>query len=57
MTGAFKYTPYAYLRVENFTRERVIQMQQKGLEEMADRMGRDILASGARQVSSVLSDE
>ena len=49
------FTPYAYLRGANFTRERVRQLQQQGLEEMTARMERDLLSAGAEQVSTALS--
>jgi protein involved in polysaccharide export with SLBB domain len=49
------FTPYAYLRGASFTRERVRQLQQQGLEEMTARMERDLLSAGAEQVSTALS--
>lgn len=51
------FTPFAYLRGANFTRPRVRELQQKGLEEMTDRMERDLLSAGAEQVSTSLSRE
>lgn len=51
------FTPYAYLRGANFTRTRVRELQQKGLEEMTDRMERDLLSAGAEQISTALSKE
>lgn len=51
------FTPFAYLRGANFTRPRVRELQQKGLEEMTDRMERDLLSAGAEQVSTALSKE
>jgi len=53
--GGFKDT--AYLRGAVFTRERVREMQQKGLLEMADRMERDLLAGASGQISTSLSME
>jgi len=51
------YTDKAYLRGAYFTRQRVRQLQQKSLEEMAQRLERELLAEGAVQVSSSLSQE
>ena len=51
------FTPHAYLRGANFTRARVRQMQQKGLEEMTERMERDLLSSASVQVSTAFSNE
>ncbi|MDI6727207.1 MAG: SLBB domain-containing protein, partial [Smithellaceae bacterium] len=51
------YTPMAYLRAANFTREKVREMQQKGILEMADRLERDLLAGSAGQLSTSLSAE
>ena len=49
------YTDKAYLRGAYFTRERVRELQQKSLEEMAQRLERELLAEGAIQVASSLS--
>lgn len=51
------YTDRAYLRGAYFTRERVRALQQKSLEEVAQRLERELLAEGAIQVSSSLSLE
>jgi polysaccharide biosynthesis/export protein len=51
------YGPNAYLRGAYFTRERVRQLQQKGIEEMTDRMEKELLSAGATQVSSAVSQE
>jgi protein involved in polysaccharide export with SLBB domain len=51
------YTDNAYLRGAVFIRERVKEMQQKGIEEMALRLEKDLLAQGSEQVSSALSNE
>lgn len=51
------YTPYAYLRGAYFTRERVRQMQQKGIEEMTDRMEKELLSAGTAQLSTAISQE
>ena len=51
------YTDKAHLRAAVFTRERVKDMQQKGLEEMILRLERELLAEGSVQVSAALSAE
>jgi len=51
------YTPQAYLRGAYFTRERVRQLQQKGLEEFTDRMEKELLSAGAAQLSTAASPE
>lgn len=51
------FTPHAYLRGAYFTRVRVRQLQQKALEETANRMERDLLSAGAEQISAALSKE
>lgn len=51
--GGFKAE--AYLRGAVFTRERVRAMQQQSLTEMADRMERELLASGSAAISTSLS--
>ncbi|MDP2853029.1 MAG: SLBB domain-containing protein [Smithellaceae bacterium] len=51
------YTQHAYLRGAYFTRERVRELQQKGLEEMTDRMERDLLSAGTAKLSSASSPE
>ncbi|MDP2267944.1 MAG: SLBB domain-containing protein, partial [Deltaproteobacteria bacterium] len=50
------YRESAYLRGTVFTRERVRELQQKSLLDMADRMERELLA-GASGVSAALSAE
>ena len=52
--GGYKDT--AYLRGTLFTRERVRELQQKSLAEMADRLERELLA-GASGVSTAISAE
>ena len=51
------YTPHAYLRGAYFTRERVRELQQKGLEEMTDRMEKELLSSGAENIATAASKE
>ena len=51
------YTDLAYMRGAIFKRERVRQIQQEGLEDMAKRLERDALAQGTSQVSSSRSVE
>jgi protein involved in polysaccharide export with SLBB domain len=51
------YSDRAYLRGAYFTRERVRALQQKSLEEVAQRLERELLAEGAIEVSSSLSPE
>ena len=53
--GGFKEN--AYLRGAFFTRERVRDMQQKSLIEMADRLERDLLAGASGQIATALSVE
>lgn len=53
--GGFKDT--AYLRGAYFTRERVRELQQQSLVEMADRLERELLAASAGQASTALSTE
>jgi protein involved in polysaccharide export with SLBB domain len=50
------YTPEAYARGAVFKRERVRQIQQAGLEEMAKRLERELLAQGSMGVSTSLSE-
>jgi protein involved in polysaccharide export with SLBB domain len=52
--GGYKET--AYLRGTMFTRERVRELQQKSILEMADRLERELLA-GSSSVSTALSAE
>jgi polysaccharide biosynthesis/export protein len=51
------YTSRAYLRSAFFTRERVRELQQAGLSEMADRMQREMLSAGSAQLSTAASTE
>lgn len=52
------YTKDAYLRGAVFKREKVRELQQKSLDEMANRMERDLLSeSSARAASSVSPEE
>lgn len=51
------YTDKAYLRGAVFTRERVKEIQQKSLEEMINRLERELLVSGATITSTALSPE
>lgn len=51
------YADNAYLRGAVFTRERVKEMQQKGIEEMALRLEKDLLSKSSEQVSTALSIE
>jgi polysaccharide export outer membrane protein len=53
--GGYKDT--AYLRGAYFTRERVRALQQNSLNEMADRMEREILSSASGQLATALSAE
>jgi len=49
------YRDTAYLRGVVFTRERVRELQQKGMQDMAERMERDLLTSG--QLATAISAE
>ncbi len=51
------YKDKAYLRGAYFKRESVRKLQQKGLEEMTQRMERELLTGGAIQVSTAVSQE
>ncbi len=51
------YNDNAYLRGSLFARERVKELQQRGLDDMIKRLERDLLLSSATQVSSALSLE
>jgi len=51
------YTDKAYLRGAYFKRESVRKLQQKSLEEMTQRMERELLAGGAIQTSTAVSQE
>ena len=51
------YTDKAYLRGAIFTRERVRELQQKSLEEMAQRLERELLSESSMQAGSSASQE
>ncbi len=51
------FTQHAYLRGAYFTRERVRELQQKGLEEMTNRMEKDLLSAGSAQLSIASTPE
>jgi polysaccharide biosynthesis/export protein len=51
------YQDSAYLRGAFFTRERVRDLQQKSIAEMADRLERELLAANAVHLAAVLSAE
>ncbi len=49
------YTNFAYLRGTLFTRERVKQLQQKTLEELATRLEKELIAEGAIGAGTALT--
>jgi len=51
------YTEEAYLRGAVFTREKVREMQQKSIEEMADRLEKELLSATAVAASTALNAE
>ncbi len=51
------YAENAYLRGALFTREQVRQVQQKSINEMVERMERDMAAEGAVRVATALSSD
>ena len=51
------FTDKAYLRGAYFTRERVRELQQKGLEELSSRLERELISGGAKEVATALSPE
>lgn len=51
------YTDDAYLRGAVFTREKVRDIQQKSIEEMASRLEKELLASSSIQAATALSAE
>lgn len=51
------YTDKAYLKGAVFTRERVRELQQKQIDEMAERLERELLGVGAAEVATALSPE
>ncbi|MDI6889354.1 MAG: SLBB domain-containing protein [Thermodesulfovibrionales bacterium] len=51
------YTDNAYLRGAVFTRERVRELQQRQLDEMVERLERELLGRGAAETAAALSPE
>lgn len=51
------YLPTAYIRGAYFTRESVRQLQQKSLEEMANRMERELLGEDTARITTSLTSE
>ena len=51
------YTDRVYLRGAVFTRERVRQLQQKQIDEMTERLEREVLGKGVAEVATALSSE
>jgi len=51
------YTDSAYLRGAVFTRERVRELQQRQLDEMVERLERELLGRGAAETAVALSPE
>jgi protein involved in polysaccharide export with SLBB domain len=51
------YTDKAFLRGAVFTRERVRELQQRQLDEMVERLERELLGRGAAEVVAALSPE
>lgn len=51
------FTTHAYLRGAVFTRERVKVMQQKGLDDMAQRLERQLLADSSQEASVAATPE
>ena len=51
------YTDKAYLRGAVFTRERVRELQQNRIDEMVDRLERELLSVGTADVATALSPE
>jgi polysaccharide export outer membrane protein len=51
------FTDRAYLKGSVFTRERVRQLQQKQLDEMVERLERELLGMGGAEISTALSQE
>ncbi|MBU4319669.1 MAG: SLBB domain-containing protein, partial [Nitrospinae bacterium] len=51
------YTDKAYLRGAVFTRERVRELQQKQINEMVERLERELLGRGAAETATALSPE
>ncbi len=57
ITRAGGYTDMAYLRGAIFTREDVRRIQQQSIEDMAQRLERELLAEGSVEASAALSRE
>jgi len=51
------FTERAYLQGAVFTRERVKELQQKQIEEMVDRLERELLSSGTSQIATASSPD
>ncbi len=51
------FTERAYLRGSVFTRERVRAQQQKQIDEMAERLERELLGSGTSQIATATSSD
>lgn len=51
------YTKDAYLKGAVFIREKVRELQQKQIDEMVDRLERELLAAGAREITVTLTPE
>lgn len=51
------FTERAYLRGAIFTRERVREQQQRQIDEMADRLERELIGSGTAQVATASSPD
>lgn len=51
------YTERAYLRGAIFTRKKLQELQQKQLEEMIDRLEKELLAGGAAETSAALTPQ
>lgn len=51
------YTDKAYLRGVVFTRERVRELQQRQIDEMVDRLERELLSVGTAEVATAISPE
>jgi len=51
------YTDEAYLRGAVFTRQKVREMQQRSIDEITDRLEKELLASSAGAISAALSAE
>ncbi|WP_191965645.1 SLBB domain-containing protein [Oryzomonas sagensis] len=51
------FTPRAYLRGAMFTRERVREQQQRQINEMAERLERELSGAGAAQVATASSPD